>query len=383
MPAEPDPAPTESPVPAEPVATRRATAVPLRRRLPPVIALLLLAPWAAECSWGGFAIDDFLPVLIFLGPMYGGAAILIRETARHLGAGWPTIVLLAAAFGVLQAGLVDQSLFNPDFLDDTQYADTAAAAEATLVPGLGFSLRQAFDYVGNHIVLTICAPIVLIESFLGADRRLRPWLGRPGLAVVGVLYLLGSLLVFASPEGRKNFLASPLQLTFAAMVALALVTAALLPRWRHPGRMAGGAWRAAEQREPRRIRRVPHPLWVGLLIVLVHLGTDLTPGWAGVAIALGLAAIVGATIAYWSAGVRWGQRHVLTAASASVVSAAAFAYLVPPYSPGSPAAAVAGDIAVTVITVALVGGAWWRSGQGGQPATTLAATPLSREPRSG
>ena len=128
---------------------------------------------------GRFAIDDFLPVLIFLGPMYGGAAILIRETARHLGAGWPTIVLLAAAFGVLQAGLVDQSLFNPDYLDDTQYADTRAAAEATLVPGLEFSLRQAFDYVGNHIVLTICAPIVLIESFLGPQRRLRPWLGRP------------------------------------------------------------------------------------------------------------------------------------------------------------------------------------------------------------
>ncbi|MFJ2084618.1 hypothetical protein ACIOBK_18980 [Micromonospora chokoriensis] len=383
MPAEPRPAPTDSLVPAGPVVTRRAATLPLRRRLPPVIALLLLAPWAAECSWGGFAIDDFLPVLIFLGPMYGGAAILIRETARHLGAGWPTIVLLAAAFGVLQAGLVDQSLFNPDFLDDTQYADTRAAAEATLVPGLEFSLRQAFDYAGNHIVLTICAPIVLIESFLGADRRLRPWLGRPGLVVVGVLYLLGSLLIFSDSSGRKDFLASPLQLAFAALVVLALVAAALLPHWRRPGPTAGGAWRAAEQREPRRTRRVPHPLWVGLLIVLVHLGTDLTPGWVGVAIALGLAAAVGGLVAYWSSGVNWGQRHVLAAGSASLVTAAAFAYLVPPYSPASPAAAVAGDVAVTVITVALVGGAWWRSSGGRRPATTLAATPHSREPRSG
>ncbi|MBM0232240.1 hypothetical protein JNW91_10430 [Micromonospora sp. STR1_7] len=318
----------------------------MRRRLVPVVALLLLAPWAAECSWGGFAIDDFLPVVIGLGPMYGGAAILIRETARRLGAGWPTIVLLAAAFGVLQAGLVDQSLFNPGYLNDTQYADTRAAAEASLVPGLGFSLRQAFDYVGNHILLTICAPIVFVESFLGAKRRLLPWLGRPGLAVVGVVYLLGSLLVFTSPEGRKNFLASPLQLTFATVVVLALVTVALLPRWRHPS--------------PRRVRRVPHPLWVGLLIVLVHLGTDLTPGWAGVGIALALAAAVGAVVAYLSAGVRWGQRHVLAAGSANVVSAAAFAYLVPPYSPASPAAALAGDVAVTVVTLALVVGAWWR-----------------------
>ncbi|MCZ7377247.1 hypothetical protein [Micromonospora sp. WMMC250] len=337
-PADRSPAPHADPNPAN--------GLQLRRRLVPVMALLLLAPWAAECSWGGFAIDDFLPVLIFLGPMYGGAAILIRETARHLGAGWPTIVLLAAAFGVLQAGLVDQSLFNPDFLDDTQYADTRAAAEATLVPGLEFSLRQAFDYVGNHIVLTICAPIVLIESFLGAARRLRPWLGRPGLLVVGLVYLLGSLFIFSDINEDKGFLASPLQMTFATSLALALVATALLPRWRRPS--------------PRRIRRVPHPLWVGLLVVVVRFGSDLTPGWTGVAIALGLAAIVATTIAYWSSAVRWGQRHVLVAGSASLVTAAAFAYLVPPYSPASPAAALAGDVAVTVITVALVGGAWWR-----------------------
>nr|WTA68212.1 hypothetical protein OHB51_03300 [Micromonospora sp. NBC_00855] len=338
MPTGPEPVTVGHPVAAD--------RPPLRRRLLPVIALLLLAPWAAECSWGGFAIDDFLPVLIFLGPMYGGAAILIRETARHLGAGWPTIVLLAAAFGVLQAGLVDQSLFNPDYLDDTQYADTRAAAEATLVPGLEFSLRQAFDYVGNHIVLTICAPIVLIESFLGPERRLRPWLGRPGLAVVGVIYLFGSLLIFSDSSGRKDFLASPLQVAFAAVLVVALVAVAVLPRWRRT--------------RPRRVRRVPHPLGVGLLVVLVRIGGDLTPGWPGVAIALALAAAAGGLIAYWSSGVRWGQRHVLVAGTAGLVTAAAFAYLVPPYSPASPAAALAGDVAVTVITVALVGGAWWR-----------------------
>ncbi|MET8355454.1 hypothetical protein [Micromonospora sp. NPDC005171] len=343
MPTGPDPGTVDHPAAGRPVAADR---LPLRRRLLPVIALLLLAPWAAECSWGGFAIDDFLPVLIFLGPMYGGAAILIREAARHLGAGWPTIVLLAAAFGVLQAGLVDQSLFNPHYLDDTQYADTRAAAEASLVPGLAFSLRQAFDFVGNHIVLTICAPIVLIESFLWPQRRLRPWLGRPGLAVIGVVYLLGSLLVFSDSSGRKDFLASPIQLAFAAVVTLALVATALLPRWRHP--------------QPRRARRVPNPLGVGLLVVVVRMGADLTPGWVGVTIALTLAAAAGTLVAYWSSREGWGQRHVLAAGTAGLVTAAAFAYLVPPYSPASPAAALAGDVAVTVVTVVLVGGAWWR-----------------------
>ncbi|MDG4807410.1 hypothetical protein O7634_11685 [Micromonospora sp. WMMD1120] len=351
MPPEPDPADR----PAAPhAASGPADRLSLRHRLVPVMALLLLAPWVAECSWGGFAIDDFLPVLVFLGPMYGGAAILIRETARRLGAGWPTIVLLAAAYGVLQACLVDQSLFNLDHLDDTQYADAAAADEATVVPGLGFSAGQAIDFVGNHVVLTICAPIVLVESFLGADRRLRPWLRRPGLVVVGVLYLLGSLLIFSDSSGRKDFLASPLQLAVAAAMVLALATAALLPRWRHPRP------RPSLTGAERRGSRAPHPLWVGLAVAVVPLGRELASGWAGVALAVTLAAGLGSLVAYWASRAGWTQRHVLAAGSASLVMAAAFAYLVPPYSPGSPAAALAGDIAVTVITASLVVCAWWR-----------------------
>ncbi|MFI6261739.1 hypothetical protein [Micromonospora sp. NPDC051006] len=320
--------------------------LPVRRRLVPVLALLVLAPWAAECSWGGFTLDDFLPVVVFLGPMYGGAAILIRETARHLGGGWPVIVLLAAAFGVVQAGLVDQSLFNPDYLDDTEYADTQAAAAATLVPGLEFSVWQAFDYVGNHIMLTICAPIAIVESYLGAGRRLRPWLGRPGLVVVALLWLAGSLLIFSDESGRKGFLASPLQLAFAVALAAALIGAALLPRWR-----SLAATRTA---------RAPRPVLVALLVLVAHLGTALTPGWVGVGIALAVAVVVGGLIVRWSGRAGWGQRHVLAAGSASVISAAAFAYLVPPYAPASPAAALTGDIAVSVVTFVLIGGAWWR-----------------------
>ena len=70
------------------------------------LALFVLAPWAAECSWGGFTAVDFLIVIVFLGPMYGGAAILIRETARRTGGGWPMIVLLALAYGILQVTLI-------------------------------------------------------------------------------------------------------------------------------------------------------------------------------------------------------------------------------------------------------------------------------------
>ncbi|MFI2709142.1 hypothetical protein ACH495_03285 [Micromonospora sp. NPDC018662] len=360
------------------------TTEPLRRRLAPAVALLLLAPWTAECSWGGFTLVGMPFVVVILAPMYGGAALLIRETARRLGLGWPGIVLLAAAFGVVQAGLVDQSLFNPGFLDDTQFAGTRATAEATLVPGLGFSARQAVDYVGNHVALTICASIALVESYLGAGRRSRPWLGRPGLVVTALLWLGGSLLVFADDGGRKGFLASPVQLAVAAGVALALIAAAL----RHAGRpvdrpaagpypdrnraadpagaggpdvdRAGSAGTGSTPAVARKAPAAPWPVWPALVVLVAYLGAGIVPGWPGVGLALALALLTAVLLTRWSRRAGWGQRHVLAAGSASVFAAAAFAYDVPTYSPASPAADLAGDVAISVIVLLLVGGAWWR-----------------------
>ncbi|MFF5213722.1 hypothetical protein [Micromonospora sp. NPDC000442] len=223
---------------------------PMLRRLVPVVALLFLAPWAAECSWGGFAGTDMLLVVVVLAPMYGGAAVLIREAARRTGGGWPMIVLLAAGFGVVQAGLVDQSLFNPDYLADTEFAELSAA-DRTRVPVLGISAQEAISFLGNHVALTICAPIAIVESYLSPARRLRPWLRAPGLVAMTVVYLLGSLLVFADDSGRKGFLASPGQLIGATSVVLALVVVAALPRCgvgrcrlrpAHPDRSVPACW---------------------------------------------------------------------------------------------------------------------------------------------
>ncbi|MDG4803374.1 hypothetical protein [Micromonospora sp. WMMD980] len=360
------------------------TTEPLRRRLAPAVALLLLAPWTAECVWGGFTLPGMPFVVVLLAPMYGGAALLIRETARRLGLGWPGIVLLAAAFGVVQAGLVDQSLFNPDYLDDTQFADARATAEATLVPGLRFSARQAVDYVGNHVALTICAAIALVESYLGPGRRSRPWLGRPGLAVTALLWLGGSLLVFADDGGRKGFLASPVQLAVATGVALALTAVALLRARRPADRSRPGRSGAADSplaapgatdpdveparpsgtgSEPAVARKVPAAPWPvcpGAVVLVAYLGGGIVPGWPGIVLALALAAATAVLLTRWSRRTGWGPSHLLAAGSASVLAAAASAYDVPTYSPSSPAADLVGDVAISVIVVLLVGGAWWR-----------------------
>src|SRR5690348_15573402 len=86
--------------------------LPTARRVAPALGLFLLAPLVGEYLLGNVAISQLI-ALAFLAPLYGGGALLIREVARRTGRGWPMMVLLALAYGLLEAGMLDQSLFNP------------------------------------------------------------------------------------------------------------------------------------------------------------------------------------------------------------------------------------------------------------------------------
>ena len=319
-----------------------------RRRIAAVVALWVLAPWAAECSWGGFALRDYLIVVVFLGPLYGGAIVLIREAVRRAGRGWPSIALLGAAFGVYMAGLIDQSLFNPGYLDDTEYASMIRDSALTLVPGLGISAGDTLNYVGGHIVMSTCVPIVIIESFVGPEHRREPWLGRWGLGAVGVLFVLGSLLIHS--DAAKGFTAAPHQLVTATVVITVLMASALLPRairhriawtWPQPG-----AWSNS--------KRAPWAFWSAVVTLAAAATADLIPGWGGIAIYVTAILIATVIIVRWSWHPGWSQRHVLAAFSGPLVLAAGAAYLVPNYAPASPTEAIVGDVTVTAITATLL-----------------------------
>jgi hypothetical protein len=49
---------------------------------------------------------------LILGPLYGAPARVIREVARRFDTRRPGILALAAAFALIQAGIVDQCLFR-------------------------------------------------------------------------------------------------------------------------------------------------------------------------------------------------------------------------------------------------------------------------------
>ena len=165
------------------------------KRAAPVLALLLLAPWVGEFLLGNISVRQ-LPALLILALLYGCGALLIREVTRRTSRGWPTILLLGAAYGVIEAGIVDQSMFNPSF----EGWDFQAL---TPLPGLGISAWYAWAFVIGHSVWSIAIPIALVE-LLFPDRGRTPWLGRVGLALTAVGYLAGCVVVWRYVYGSER-----------------------------------------------------------------------------------------------------------------------------------------------------------------------------------
>jgi hypothetical protein len=291
----------------------------LRRRLAPVAGLLVLSPICAEYLSGYQAFNP-LVLLAYLGifaPLYGTVAVLIRELTRRTGPGWPTILLLGAAFGLIQAGLIDQSLFNPGYLDndDPTWAQAwRQERQATRIPGLGISASQLLGFVGGHMIMTFAAPIAVIE---GCVPRLadRPWLGRIGLTVIGLLYLLGAGFVFIYDTRPRGFLAAPAQPIGTAVVVAALIMAALaLPR------------RAAAAPSP---KRAPRPWLVGVAALALYAIPYQAPmTWGGVAMSVAALGLLGGLLLVWSRRSGWGRAHVLLVAAGPLVATVAASFFV-------------------------------------------------------
>ena len=71
------------------------------RRLGPVFGLFFLAPFVGEFLLGNLTLAD--PWLgLLLAPLYGCGALLVRELGRRGGGGWPSMVLLAAAYALIE-----------------------------------------------------------------------------------------------------------------------------------------------------------------------------------------------------------------------------------------------------------------------------------------
>lgn len=281
---------------------------------------LLGDQWLAGRPPVGQQVGQLVVFVLF----YGGGALLVREAARRTGRGWPTILLLAAAFGVLEEGVVDQSLFNPHFAgqDLLSYG---------FVPALGIGVPWTVFVLTLHVVWSIGAPVAVTEGLFprpGPSRapvppqHQAPCLGRIGLGLAGVGFVVGGAAVFVFTYASGHFLAAPAQLVASVVVAALLVVLGLRLPHRPPrtgGRYVPGVVVGLVATTGfQLVRRASHlsPWLISLLLVAV-LVVGAVVGRAAHASAVGLGS--GAVLTYAWVGLANAVPHGAPAVIEQVV----------------------------------------------------------------
>jgi hypothetical protein len=279
-----------------------------KRGIWPALGLVFVAPLVAEYLLGNLPMK-LLPALIVLGPMYGGGALLIREVVRRAGRGWPSILLLGMAYGIFEEAYTTQSLFNPNYLKLNMGLLTPA-----YLPSLGISAWWTVWMLMVHGIWSISTPIALVEACV-PDRARTPWLGRLGLAVVTLVFLLGATAAGVMQYKQDPYLASMAQFVGAALVIVLLVIAAFMIPARGGNSNDGVA---------------PSAWIVGAVALVFGSAALFVPkdwGWGAVAALLALDAGMLALVIAWSRRAGWGLRYQLALGAGAALAYGWHAFL--------------------------------------------------------
>lgn len=135
----------------------------------PILFLFVLSPAVGELLSGASPpLVFFNPIsFLFLGALYGSGALLIREYARRWGKGWRSILLMGAAYGIIEEGILVRSFFNPGWKD--------LGILGTYGRWLGVNWVWAEWLTIYHSIFSITIPIFLIELYY-PHVRAKPWL---------------------------------------------------------------------------------------------------------------------------------------------------------------------------------------------------------------
>jgi hypothetical protein len=146
----------------------------------PALALFLLSPAIGELLSGSAPPVEFFNPFGFamLVSLYGSGAVIVRELKVRWKKGIGSMLLLGAAYGILEEGLMVCSFFNPSWPDLGQLAMYGRWLDINWV----WAVMLTF----YHAVYSITIPIVLIELAYPQDSG-ESWVSTRMLKTVFVL----------------------------------------------------------------------------------------------------------------------------------------------------------------------------------------------------
>ncbi|GAC1401062.1 MAG: hypothetical protein NVSMB49_14640 [Ktedonobacteraceae bacterium] len=269
----------------------------------PGIFLFFIAPIVGALLAGSTPPNSFFNplTLLFLCFLYGGGAIIARELMLYWGKGWPTLLLLGVAYGIIEEGLQVKSFFDPHWKNLGQLA--------TYGRWQGVNWVWSVQQTTFHAIFSIAIPI-LIVSLLFPKRRAERWVGPRALLLLIVMFVLDvvSGFLFLTPY-RPPLL--PYLITLVLAIGL-IFLARYLPR-RIP------VTRSTEVAQPLRFGLVGFLGTLTLFLINWVLPTTLTPFWATILLTLLLAIAVAFVLLHMSSNtLGWTERHQIALVSGAL-----------------------------------------------------------------
>jgi hypothetical protein len=194
----------------------------MKKALPPIV-LFFLAPVIGKLLSGSAPPSEFFKphMFVVLAIIYGGGALLIREMVIRWGKSWYSILVLGAAYGIIEEGLMVKSFFDPLWQDIGILGYYGQWA--------GVNWIWSFELTVYHAVISIAIPILLTELLFPGMRRGK-WLSAWLLIVVAVYFI--AIVVFGN-----LFLTEYQPALGHYLVALVVVIVLVLIAWRLPRRL--------------------------------------------------------------------------------------------------------------------------------------------------
>src|SRR5262249_44603959 len=255
--------------------------------------------------------------------VYGCGALLIRALVRYRRRGWDAVLLLGIAFAIVEECLILQTALAPLFI--------AADPQHIYGRSLGVNWIYLLFQLGYESGWAILLPILLTELIF-PDRRTDPWVGRWGLVILPVVYLLASVGTwYVGRPAVRRFAPGPgyevPPLTFAAalaaiaaLVAVALGSGSMARPRQHATRRAVRPWLV------RLVAFLLALFWFVLVILSVGVAPSL-PAVAPVITGLGLAALAISLVRRWSASSAWRDTHRLALVSGALFASMLMGFL--------------------------------------------------------
>jgi hypothetical protein len=189
----------------------------VKRRWLPAVVLLVLSPAIGELLSGSSPPKEFFNPVTFLtlAGLYGSGAILVRELTLRWQKGWPTLLVLAAAYGIVEEGLMCKSFFDPNWPD--------VGILGVYGHWLGVNWVWAEHLTFFHTAFSIAIPILLVEMIY-AQRRHDSWVSARVFRLLLYVMLFVVALGFCFfPSAEKPFLPPPLGYGLTVVVVLVLL----------------------------------------------------------------------------------------------------------------------------------------------------------------